>query len=59
MKYKTNSAATTKSLTEWFFGKDFVKARTEDAARYFKATGKTSVKYFQKGTGFLTIEADK
>ena len=59
MKYETNSKATTKSTTEWFFGRDFVKARTEDAERYFKATGKNSVRYFQRGTGFLTIKADK
>ena len=29
--YKTNAAYTTKSLTEWYFGKAFVKAATAEA----------------------------
>ena len=31
--YKTNGSVTTKSLTEWFFGKSFVKSLTESARR--------------------------
>ena len=54
--YKTNSKATTKSLTEWYFGKDFVSKMTAKAKRENKKTGETSHRFFQEGTGFLTIE---
>ena len=50
--YYTNSAETTKSLTEWFFGKDFVT----EASASLKKSGKSEIKVFQKGTGFLTIK---
>lgn len=52
IRYYTNSAETTKSLTEWFFGKDFVT----EASASLKKSGKSEIKVFQKGTGFLTIK---
>lgn len=54
--YKTNSAATTKSLTEWFFGKKFVETMTETAKRMNAKTGENTFKFWQDGTGYLTIE---
>ena len=38
--YKTNHAATTKSLTEWYFGKAFVASMTAKAKRESKKTGR-------------------
>ena len=54
--YKTNGKATTKTLTEWFFGKDFVSRMTAKAKRESKMSGETAYRFFQEGTGFLTIE---
>ncbi len=53
--YKTNHAATTKSLTEWYFGKAFVKNMTAKAKRESKKTGKKEFRFWQDGTGYLTI----
>ena len=52
MTYKTNGATTTKSLTEWYFGKRFVAA----AEAQLKASGKQEIKIWQDGTGYLTIK---
>ena len=53
--YKTNAATTTKSMTEWFFGKEVVRKLTATALRMNKKTGKTEVRFWQDGTGYLTI----
>ena len=53
--YKTNHAATTKSLTEWYFGKAFVASMTAKARRESKKTGKTEFRFWQDSTGYLTI----
>ena len=53
--YKTNHAATTKSMTEWYFGKAFVASMTAKAKRENKKTGKTEFRFWQDGTGYLTI----
>ena len=53
--YKTNSAKTTKTLTEWFFGKAYVKSMTEKALREAEKSGTAEIRVFQAGTGFLTI----
>ena len=50
--YYTNSKMTTKSLTEWYFGKKFVKAATDQMI----ASGKKEIKVWQAGTGYLTIK---
>lgn len=50
--YKTNHAYTSKSLTEWYFGKKFVA----DTLKTLQATGKKEIKVFQQGTGFLIIQ---
>ena len=55
MKFKTNSTVTTRSLTEWFFGKDFVKEKTLEAEKASKETGKKEFRFWQEGTGYLTI----
>lgn len=50
--YYTNHAMTTKSLTEWYFGKKFVA----NTLKTLQATGKKEIKVFQPDTGFLTIK---
>ena len=54
MTYYTNHAMTTKSLTEWYFGKKFVAKATAQ----FKASGKKEIKVWQDGTGYLTIKTN-
>lgn len=54
--YRTNGVLTTESLTNWYFGAKFVKNQTATAEREFKETGKRSFKFWQAGTGYLTIE---
>lgn len=54
--YKTNHATTTKSMTEWYFGKAFVASMTAKAKRENKKTGKTEFRFWQDGTGYLTIQ---
>ena len=54
--YKTNSSVTTKSLTEWFFGRKAVANLTASALRMNKRTGKTSFRFWQNGAGWLGIE---
>ena len=58
MTYFTNHAATSKSMTEWYFGKDFTRRATAQAAREHKKTGKNEFTFWQAGTGFLTIRFD-
>lgn len=38
--YKTNGAATTKSMTEWYFGQGFVKNSTAAAVQQLNTSGK-------------------
>lgn len=54
--YKTNGVPTTKSLTEWYFGKATVQNFAQTAQRQHEQTGKRSFKFWQNGTGYLTIE---
>lgn len=54
--YKTNSAVTTKSMTEWYFGKKYVSSMTRKAQEEQQKTGKSEFRFFQAGTGFLTIK---
>lgn len=54
--YLVNGIPTTKSLTEWYFGKKFVSSNTQQAKTSFNKTGKASTKVWQSGTGYLTIE---
>ena len=55
MKFKTNSTVTTRGLTEWFFGKDFVEKKIHEAEKAFRETGKKEFRFWQEGTGYLTI----
>lgn len=57
--YKTNAAYTTKSMTEWYFGKAFVKAATNAALKQNAKTGKTEYRAWQDGTGYLTVIIEK
>lgn len=54
--YRVNGTITTKSSAEWFFGKTFVSNLTASAQREHQTSGETTFKYWQDGTGFLTIE---
>lgn len=54
--YRVNGTPTTKSSAEWFFGKTFVANNTASAMRENQASGETTFKYWQDGTGYLTIE---
>ena len=53
--YETNRAATTKSLTELYFGKAFVSSMTAKARRESRRTGRTEFRFWKDGTGYLTI----
>lgn len=53
--YRTNGVCTTKSLTEWYFGKTFVKNLTASAMQMYKKSGKTEFRYCQNGTGYMTV----
>lgn len=54
--YRTNGVITTTSLTNWYFGSKVVKNLTNAAEHEFKKTGKREFKFWQDGTGYLTIE---
>lgn len=54
-KGKTNHACTSKSLTEWYFGKQTVANLTATAKRMHKKIGETEFRFWQDGTGYLTI----
>ena len=56
MTYKTNHSQTTRSMTEWYFGKKFLAAKAAEAKRLNKKTGETEFRFWQDGTGFLTIQ---
>lgn len=51
MRFRTNGKETTRSLTEWFFGKAFV-AR---CIRETENSGLKEKKFWQDGTEYLTI----
>lgn len=53
--YKTNHVETTKSLTEWYFGKEFVARLTRSSESMREKTGESSFEFWQNGTGILTI----
>lgn len=54
--YRVNGTPTTKSSAEWFFGKTFVANLTASAQRMNQTSGETTFKFWQDGTGYLTIE---
>ena len=56
MTYKTNHSQTTKSLAEWYFGKKFVAAKIAEARRRNRRNGETEFRFWQEGTGCLTIQ---
>ena len=59
INYKTNGSYCTKSLTEWYFGKGFVKNATNAAIAENKVSGKCQYKAWQNGTGYLTVCIEK
>ena len=54
--YKTNSAVDTQASVEWYFGKSFVASSTASAKHEYKKTGERTFKFWQDGTGYLTIQ---
>lgn len=54
--YYTNGVVTTKSMTEWFFGKRTVENLTTSAMRQHKTTKRNTFKFWQNGTGYLTVQ---
>lgn len=54
--YKTNQFVTTTSLTEWFFGKEFVESKTNIVKAAYEKDGASSMDFWQNGTGRLTVE---
>ena len=56
MTFKTNHSQTTQSMTEWVFGKKFVAAKMAETKRLNKKTGQTEFRFWQDGTGYLTIQ---
>lgn len=56
IRYYTNHAITTKSLTEWYFGKKLVKVATNQLVKLNEKDGRKELKVWQDGTGYLTIK---
>lgn len=56
MIYKTNSAYTSKMMAEWYCGKSFVAEETNEAKCLNRKTGETNFRFWQDGTGYLTIQ---
>ena len=55
MTFKTNSAETTRKMTEWYFGRKFVEAKVAEAQKESKKNGQRTFRFWQEGTGYLTI----
>ena len=55
MTFKTNSAETTRRMTEWYFGRKFVEAKVAEAQKESKKNGQKTFRFWQEGTGYLTI----
>lgn len=51
MRFRTNVAETTRSLTEWYFGKAFVAS----CIRETEKSGLKEKRFWQDGTGYLTV----
>ena len=57
--YKVNGVDSEQSSAEWYFGKKFVEDSTTSAQQQKRLTGKKEFKFWQKGTGYLTITLNK
>ena len=55
MTFKTNSAETTRRMTDWYFGRKFVEAKVTEAQKESKKNGQKTFRFWQEGTGYLTI----
>ena len=55
MTFKTNSAETTRRMTEWYFGRKFVEAKVAEAQKESRKNGQKTFRFWQEGTGYLTI----
>lgn len=53
--YKVNGVQVTTHMAEWYFGKAFVSRLTDSAMRMNKESGRSEFKFWQDGTGYLTI----
>ena len=56
INYKTNGKYTEYMMAAWFFGKGQIDAWTKEAKKAYHKTGETTFRFWQDGTGFLTIE---
>lgn len=56
LTYYTNHAVTSKSLTEWYFGKKFVEAAINNLKKLNNSRGQREIKVWQSGTGYLTVK---
>ena len=55
MTFKTNSAETTRKMTDWYFGRKFVEAKVAEAQKENEKNGQRTFRFWQEGTGYLTI----
>ena len=55
MRFMTNGAETTRSLTEFYFGKRFVARKIVESEKQARQTGEKQFRFWQNGTGYLTI----
>ncbi len=55
MRFMTNGAETTRSLTEFYFGKRFVARKIVESEKQSRQTGEKQFRFWQNGTGYLTI----
>lgn len=55
MTFKTNSAETTRRMTEWYFGREFVENKVAEAQKENEKNGQRTFRFWQEGTGYLTI----
>ena len=56
MTFMTNGKETTKGLTEFYFGRRILNEKIVEAKENCMKTGKTESRFWQPGTGTLTIK---
>ncbi len=53
--YKVNGVQVTTHMADWYFGKAFVSRATSSAIREKKGSERSEFKFWQDGTGYLTV----
>ena len=46
MTFKTNSAETTRRMTDWYFGRKFVEAKVTEAQKESKKNGQKTFRFW-------------